>query len=167
MVRFRVPNHASLLIIVTAGVPLTGLFKSPLLCFTTLRYINLELHVRCGSPAQSLLPFRGLFDELRRFPSSNVLEDVDIILRVTDRETWTVNVDEWLLLATVFSKESFPRLKTVNARTSIAQGEDWTAHDVAAEIKRLPFGSLELHYDFLFTLNYDGDLVHIECKKSE
>jgi len=89
---------------------------------------------------------------------------VDITVRVIDRETWMVNVDEWLLLATVFSKESFPRLKTVNARTSIAQGGDWTAHDVAAEIKRLPFGSLELHYDFMFTLIYDGDLVCIERK---
>lgn len=109
--------------------------------------------------------FKGLFEELRRFPVHNVLEDVDIRMRLFDYWNWVVVRGDWLFFATFFTKESFPCLKTVRVRTVIGRQERWSA-EVAAELANLPFGDLELHFDFTFTLDYSSELYHIECKKS-
>ena len=145
---------------------ISGLLNSPLSCLTTLRYINMRLEFPWVSLTQNLPQFRGLFDELRRFPTYNVLEEVNLRLRLVDHRMWAVVTDDWLLFAKIFTKESFPCLKTVHVRTLIGEEESWSA-GVAADIATLPFGDLALHFDFTFTLDYDYELYHIECKKTK
>ena len=143
-----------------------GLFDSPLPCITTLRYVSLDLTFVWRPHSQSTPLFRGLFDELRRFPVHNVLENVDISVGLRDYRGWDVVGDDWLLFATIFTKESFPCLRNVRARTVIGKKGTWSA-DVVADISNAPFGDLVLHFDFVLTLlDYDDEFLRIECKKT-
>ena len=132
----------------------TELFNTPLPCLVTLRSLNLELDIQGGPSHQSLPPFRSLFD--------NMLEDVEIGMELMDCQNWAVVVRDWLLLATVFTKTAFHCLKIVTVSTFI----DVDDEDIAAEMAKIPFGRLKLHYDFPPTPHHNDESLQIECKKS-
>ena len=145
-----------------------GLLDSALPCLKTLRYIRLDLSVQWNASQQSLPPFRGVLDELRRFPAHSILEEVDISMTLIDDQRWAVITDDWLMLATAFKKEYFPCMKSVKVKADVGNmNQGGWADIVADKLANLPFGKLELHYDFRFTRTYDYDCVYIECKKSK
>ena len=101
------------------------------------------------SSLQSIAPFHGLLVELQRFPAQNVLETVELRITLHHDYDWKIVEEDWLSLATSFSKEEFPCLKNVDVTAVV---EDWDeeqrGHILVEELADLPTERLDLHFSF-------------------
>jgi len=134
-----------------------GLFDSRPRCLSTVRHVEAEMSILRKSLQTDGVPFHGLLVELQRFPAQNALET--IILRVILHYEWDYVEEDWLSLVTLFSKGSFPCLKSVDI---IAVVEDWSDEEGYMErYLSIELGKLsarlppDLHFHFNATLDVD------------
>jgi len=134
-----------------------GLFTydSPLVCFSTLRYITVSTASHSNMGRQYSFPFGDLLVELRRFPARSVLEDVRLQLKLfvggSPCQAVTAN-DDWIsALARSFERETFPFLKSVGVDVTIRGPGPYT--QLFGDVS---FDHLDLHFDLSFTSTLRG-----------
>jgi len=101
--------------------------------------------------------FHSLLLAMRHFPAYNVVESVT--LQITVRAGYSdarIVKEDWLSLATSFSKGSFRRLKDVKVTI---HWYDWDGDQDYnfADVVKLPFKDMDLQFNFDFNPVYHRD----------